>query len=93
MIANYGYQDGSGTYYIRIDTDCCVQCVEKPCITACSQGLFERIVDDYEEEVVQVVEPKRRSLGSECSACKPASGYSHLPCTRVCPLAALSHSW
>ncbi len=93
MIANYGYQDASGVYYIRIDTACCVQCVSKPCVSACPQHLFECVVDDYDDTVVQVVESGRRSLASQCVVCKPASGRGDLPCTHACPLSALSHSW
>jgi hypothetical protein len=26
MIANYGYKDGSGEFFISIDTDCCDGC-------------------------------------------------------------------
>jgi ferredoxin len=93
MIANYGYQDGSGLYYIRIDTDACVSCAARGCLAACPQRLFEQVVDDYDEEVVQVVEQRRRQLASDCAACKPVAGYVRLPCVEACPMSALQHSW
>lgn len=93
MIANYGYQDASGVYYIRIDTSCCVRCVSKPCVSACPRHLFECVVDDYDDTVVQVAESGRRSLASQCVACKPTPGRGDLPCIHACPLSALSHSW
>ena len=37
MLSNYGYEDGSGNYYITIDTDKCSECGEKPCLQACPQ--------------------------------------------------------
>ncbi|MBP9713545.1 MAG: hypothetical protein KBD60_07625 [Sterolibacterium sp.] len=92
MIANYGYQDGSGIYYIRIDTDACVRCAHA-CVVACTQGVFERVVDDYDDAVVQVADARRRTLASDCAACKPAGGYVNLPCVDVCEAYALQHSW
>lgn len=94
MIANYGYQDGSGTYYISIDTDACMHC-DKPCIAVCPRNVFECVVDDYDDTVVQVAEAHRRTLVSDCVACKPAGGYAHvyLPCVDACPSYALRHSW
>lgn len=92
MIANYGYQDGSGTYYIRIDTDACRHC-NQPCVTACPRGVFERVVDDYDDTVVQVTEAHRRTLADECAACKPAGGYAHLSCIDACASYAIQHSW
>ena len=93
MIANYGYQDGSGAYYIGIDTDRCIGCAPRPCLAACPQRLLEVAVDDYEDEVVQIAEAARHRLASACAACKPAAGHAHLPCTDACPAGALKHSW
>lgn len=93
MLANYGYQDGSGTYYIRIDTDACVDCAARGCLTACPEQLFASITDDYDDEVVEIREAGRQSLAGLCAACKPAAGYSSLPCTTACPAAAIVHSW
>lgn len=93
MIANYGYQDGSGTYYISIDTDHCLVCAQRACIAACPGALFEAITDDYDDEVVHVIEARRRSLKVACAACKPASGHASLPCQAACTAAAIEHSW
>ena len=52
MIANYGYKDGSGEYYISIDTDKCIGCAaERACLAACPKSMFEIITDDYDDEV------------------------------------------
>ncbi len=94
MIANYGYKDGSGEYYIAIDTDKCIACaVGRACIAACPKGMFEPMTDDYDDEVVWIKASFRRSLAYDCSACKPTGGRSSLPCTSACTPGAISHSW
>lgn len=93
MIANYGYMDGSGQFFISIDTDKCATCYDKPCIHACPKGMFEKIIDDYDEEVVAIKEVYRKSLKYECAPCKPAKGWTTLPCIEACNPKAITHSW
>lgn len=94
MIANYGYKDGSGEYYISINTDKCVECsVEHACVSTCPQELFEIIEDDYDDEVAAIKNNRRSQLAYDCADCKPSSGYSDLPCTRACTPGAIVHSW
>jgi len=94
MIANYGYKDGSGEYYISIDTDKCAACpVDRACLAACPKGMFEVMTDDYDEEVVWIKAEARRSLAYGCAQCKPSGGYASLPCTGACTPGAIRHSW
>lgn len=94
MIANYGYKDGSGDYYISIDTDQCMACpVDRACLRACPKEMFETMVDDYDDEVVWIKPAFRRSLAYDCAECKPATGYASLPCTTACTPGAIKHSW
>jgi Fe-S-cluster-containing hydrogenase component 2 len=94
MIANYGYKDGGGEYYISIDTDKCIECAAgRACLTACPKQMFEVITDDYDDEVVWVRKQNCRTLAYDCSQCKPASGYSNLPCRDACTPGAIKHSW
>jgi len=50
MIANYGFDDGSGSYYISIDTNKCGDCEEKGCIRVCPAGVLISEVNDWDEE-------------------------------------------
>lgn len=94
MIANYGYKDGSGDFYISIDTDKCIGCpVGRACLTACPKGMFEAMVDDYDDEVVCIKAQFRKTLKYDCTVCKPSAGYTTLPCTQACTPGAIKHSW
>ncbi len=95
MIANYGYKDGSGDYFIAIDTDKCDGCGE--CVTACPAGVLEAGEDENdpfrEEPVARVAESHRKKIKYSCAACKPAAGWETLPCIEACEPDAIAHSW
>lgn len=89
-IANYGYEDGSGTYVISIDTGKCNGCGE--CIRACAQNIFDIGEDDYGDVVAFVRDNSQRELRYLCSACK-SNLKQPLPCTAACSTCAIVHSW
>lgn len=96
MIANYGYKDGSGDYFIAIDTDRCDGC--RRCVETCPGNVFEVVDEDpndpfREEPIVVVVSDKRKKIKYECGPCKPPTNRPHLPCVDACPQGAISHSW
>ena len=93
MIANYGYVDGSGEYYIAIDTGCCETCQEHGCLTACPHGLFEIVTDDYDEEVAAVKAALRNTLKYTCADCKPVHRTAPLPCVEACAAGGIRHTW
>lgn len=97
MISNYGYEDGSGFYYITIDGGICATCSTRACVSACPQGVYAIEMNDYDELVAVVTERTRRRLREVCSSCKGQNGRegtpSRLPCTAACPAGALQHSW
>jgi Fe-S-cluster-containing hydrogenase component 2 len=93
MLANYGYKDGSGDYFITVNTDGCVTCGETPCVAACPAGVLEVVVDDYDDRVCSVREEHRKQIKYSCAPCKPVSGRPTLPCVAACPFDALVHSW
>jgi len=96
MLANYGYSDGSGSYFITIDTDRCNGCGD--CVRACPAQAF-RVVDEdpndpmNEEPVALIVPDKMRKLKYECGPCKPSANRPSLPCVASCNQGAISHSW
>jgi ferredoxin len=72
MLANWGYQNGSGEYFIRIDTDKCDGCGK--CVDACSQNVLEIGEDPADplrdDPVAFVSEQQRKKLRYKCSGCK-----------------------
>ena len=93
MKANYGYLDGSGEFFITIDTDLCIECKDHGCVDACPEGIFEIIEDDYDDRVAAVREDQRKKVKYACTACKPVGDRPPLPCVTACKPGALTHSW
>ena len=95
MIANYGYKDGSGYWYIAIDTDKCNGCGD--CVEACPYGVLgvgEDPNDPFREEpVAWVTEEQRKKIKYTCAPCKPVAERPPLPCMAACESGAISHSW
>ncbi len=98
MLANYGYKDASGDFFITIDTDKCDGC--KECVVACPSEIFLVLDEDpndplRDEPVVVVSSEKKKKLKYECNSCKPGPNHdsSPLPCVRSCSSNAISHSW
>ena len=91
MIANYGYSDGSGEYYITIDTERCDGCGE--CVEACPKGIFEVELDDYDEPKARVKDTFATTLGYECPGAAGNCSSEGVVCSIVCAPKAISHSW
>ncbi|MBU2547836.1 MAG: 4Fe-4S binding protein [Proteobacteria bacterium] len=95
MIANYGYKDGSGEFFITIDTDQCDGC--GACAEACPADCFEVGEDPIDplrdEPVAFVSEAVRKKIKYACGACKPVTDRPPLPCVQACPRGVISHSW
>jgi Fe-S-cluster-containing hydrogenase component 2 len=96
MLANYGYKDGSGDFFITIDTDKCNGCGD--CVPTCPASVFEVVDEDpndplREEPVALVAADKKKKIKYECNPCKPSAERPPLPCVEACKLGAISHSW
>jgi ferredoxin len=91
MRANYGYKDGSGEFFITIDTDLCNACED--CVKVCPAGVLEMITDDYDDVVAAVTEEHRKKIKYSCAPCKPTGERPPLPCVAACPTEAITHSW
>jgi len=91
VIINYGYKDGSGEYFLAVDSGKCDACGK--CIPACPAGALEMttVFADLEDRpVVGVKESARKSLRNLCSSCDH-SGKA--PCETSCPCSAIKVTW
>ncbi|MGD0993890.1 MAG: 4Fe-4S binding protein [Candidatus Bathyarchaeia archaeon] len=92
MITHYGYSDGSGEYYITIDTYKCNGCGK--CVKHCPQSTLqlETILIDLEDKTVASVrEEHRKKIKYTCSSCKPES--NNAPCILACESKAIKCTW
>ncbi|MCX6818547.1 MAG: 4Fe-4S binding protein [Candidatus Aenigmarchaeota archaeon] len=95
MLANYGYKDGSGEYFITIDTDLCNAC--KKCVSACQKKVLKVNEDPYDplsdKQVALVMDQHRKNIKYVCAPCKPVNRDYKLPCVEACEAKAIKHSW
>ncbi|MFW9818879.1 MAG: 4Fe-4S binding protein [Candidatus Thorarchaeota archaeon] len=91
--ANYGYKDGSGEYFITIDTDLCNSCGK--CVEVCPESVLEMAEDELDplgdEIIATVSEEHRKKIKYSCAPCKGEG--KELPCVKVCEPGAITHSW
>ncbi|MCK4909658.1 MAG: 4Fe-4S binding protein [Planctomycetes bacterium] len=95
MLANYGYKDGSGDFYITVDTEQCNACGE--CVKVCPTKVLAMIEDESdpfrEIPVVVVTDEHRKKIKYSCADCKPTGDRPPLPCVVACQPGAIKHSW
>ena len=92
MIANYGYKDGSGEYFITLDTDRCDGCSK--CVESCPASVLEIVPNEFDiedGEIMTVTEAHRKKLKYSCAPCKPTTGEAEPPCVAACPKEAITH--
>ena len=87
----YGYSDGTGNYFITIDTGRCDGCGE--CVPTCPAGIFEIAAGDDGQLKARVKEEVRKKLALLCSGHEACSSKMELDCHKVCPGDAISHTW
>lgn len=103
MQATFGYQDGSGEFYVTFDTDKCNGC--GACVTACPANILELAANEFDplavRQIAIVKHANRKTLQYDCGPCKPPRGPAGtpcgharaLPCVRACQPGAIVHSW
>lgn len=92
LITHYGYIDGSGEYYVIVDSDRCSGC--RRCVTVCPEKALELVTEfiDLEDKTVAAVsEEHRKKIKYTCNACKPET--SQTPCITACPSKGISIVW
>jgi Fe-S-cluster-containing dehydrogenase component len=94
--ANYGYKDGSGDFFITVDTDKCTGCND--CVIACPADVLELVENDFDIEaesaIASVTKEHSQKIKYSCAPCK-SRGYvaADLPCVKACEPGAIDHSW
>jgi Fe-S-cluster-containing hydrogenase component 2 len=89
---HYGYIDGSGEYFISIDTDKCNSC--QKCIKQCPKNALELVTEfiDLEDKTVAAVsEQHRKKIRYTCAECKPQENKP--PCVLACQQGAICCVW
>ncbi|MBI2979334.1 MAG: 4Fe-4S binding protein [Chloroflexi bacterium] len=94
MQAFYGFKDGSGDWFVIIDTDKCDGCGK--CVAVCPANVLEVDNNEYdplsEEIVAKVREAERKKVRYSCAGCHPGYGEGTPPCVVACEAGAISHS-
>jgi Fe-S-cluster-containing hydrogenase component 2 len=92
VIIHYGYIDGSGEYFISIDSDKCNGC--RKCVEKCPQSALELVTEfiDLEDKTVAAVsELHRKKICYTCQECKPNENKT--PCILACQQGAINCVW
>ncbi len=94
MQAFLGFKDGSGDWFLILDTDKCDGCGK--CVEVCPSKILEVGPDDFDpfrdEPVAKVKGEERNKIRYSCAPCKPGYGEKPAPCVAVCESGAISHT-
>ena len=90
MKAHYGYADGSGEYFITIDTDKCDGC--GACAQVCPKNIFEIVPDDYDEIKAAVRAEFAKNLSYVCPGAAKCKGRPSA-CGDACARGAIGLTW
>jgi predicted CoA-substrate-specific enzyme activase len=91
MKISYGYADGTGDYYLTVDTGKCDGCGK--CVEACPAAVLEVGRNDQGQPKAMVKEAVRKKLHLTCPGYKNCALSHPLNCHSACPNDALSQTW
>jgi ferredoxin len=92
MLANFGFKDGSGNWFLEIDSEKCNGCGK--CVEVCPSLILEVGDDEFdpfrEEPVAKVKQAERKKIKYSCAPCKPGYGAAPTPCIAACKAGAIA---
>lgn len=91
MKISYGYSDGTGEYYITIDTGKCDGCGK--CIEACPAAVLEIDSNDQGQPKARVKDTVRKRLHLVCPGYQNCSLSHQVNCHSACPHDAITQTW
>jgi nitrate reductase beta subunit len=91
VLANYGFEDGTGSYYISINESICAECLGKKCVEGCAPKVLEKRLNDFDDEIVVVKEDVCHMIQFTCGDCHLQA--RPLPCELACGKGAVRFSW
>jgi ferredoxin len=91
MKISYGYSDGTGDYYITVDTGKCDGCGK--CVEACWAGNLEVGRNDQGQPKARVKETVRKKIHLTCPGFNSCTLSHPLNCHSACPNEAITQSW
>jgi predicted CoA-substrate-specific enzyme activase len=86
----YGYSDGTGDYFITVDTAKCDAC--GLCVDACQEHILAMVREDGRGPYAAVKDELRKKLAYVCPGIK-ACGAKDKNCQKSCSKNAIKHSW
>lgn len=87
---NYGYSDGTGVYYITMDSAKCNGC--NACVETCPNGLFSLSYEDGKKSAV-IKKEMLKKISQVCPGISVCRNQRENTCESVCKSNAISHSW
>ena len=91
MKAHYGYTDGTGDYFITIDSGQCDGCGY--CVEACPAGILIMAREDGSQLKAELKEEARKNLAFLCPGFLSCRHRHEVNCHSVCSKDAISHTW
>jgi (R)-2-hydroxyacyl-CoA dehydratese activating ATPase len=88
---HYGYNDGTGEYYLTIDSGKCDGCGK--CVRVCPAAVLEIGREDGREPKARVAGAARKRLSILCPGYHACSSSREENCRSVCQQNAISLSW
>jgi Fe-S-cluster-containing hydrogenase component 2 len=92
LITHFGYCDGSGEFYVIVDSDRCSGCGK--CVVVCPEKALQletEFIDLEDKTVVAISEEHRKKIKYTCGGCKPETNQT--PCVLSCDAKAIRCVW